>query len=167
MSAVKDNTLVMPSRLIADLKNNGIVAFKQMTDNEQKLVWNWAREVIRQYRNVLEADQSNIRSIEDLPSSRDDIKLAIKLSLPLYISKNMQSMVRILKTAYKEIGAFQTVDSKVVEGRSSVPAKKGEEPIEEQNQNDLPAEDSIMELIVSEKKALLQEINQFIIQIET
>jgi hypothetical protein len=152
---------------MADLKNKGIAVFKQLTDKEQKLVWKWSQKVIREYRNILEADPSNIRSIEDLPFAKDDIKLAIKLSLPLYISKDMQSMIRMLKTAYKEIGAFQSVDPEVVERRASVPASKGEAASEGNGQNDPEVDDSLMELVVSEKKALLQEINDFIIQLET
>jgi hypothetical protein len=165
--ARKGNALVISSKIMADLKNKGILVFKQLTDDEQKMVWKWSKEVIRQYRNVLEADPSNIRRIENLPFAKDDIKLAIKLSLPLYISKDMQSMVRILRTAYKETGAFQSIDPKVVERRATVSAAQEAPSIEEQSQNELRYEDRLMELVVSEKKALLQEINDLIIQLET
>jgi hypothetical protein len=91
----------------------------------------------------------------------------MKLSLPLYISKDMQSMVRILKTVYKEIGAFKSIDPKVVERRATVSAAQEAPSIEEQSQNELRDKDRLMELVVSEKKVLLQEINDFIIQLET
>ena len=110
LAAEKNNALLISSKLMANLKNKGILAFKQMTDDDQKKVWNWSKEVIQQYRSVLEADPSNIRNIENLPFPKEDIKLAIRLSLPLYLSKDMQAVVKMLKTAYKDIGTFQFID---------------------------------------------------------
>jgi hypothetical protein len=81
-AAAESNSLLISSKLMADLKNRSIMAFKQMSDDEQKRVWNWSKEVIKQYRSVLEAHPSNIRNIEDLPFPKEDIQLAIKLSLP-------------------------------------------------------------------------------------
>jgi len=164
-TAEETNPLLISSRLLADLKNKGILAFKQMTDDEQKLVWKWCKEVIRQYRNILEADPSNIRNVESLPFPKEDIKLAIRLSLPLYISKDIQSMVRMLKTAYKEIGAFQTIEPQNKKRMSSISAGKGK-LTSQQYQDALQSYDKYMELVVSEKKGLLQEINAFITELE-
>ena len=38
----KNNTLLISSKLMANLKNKDIMALKQMTDDEQKEVWNWS-----------------------------------------------------------------------------------------------------------------------------
>jgi hypothetical protein len=157
----KNNTLLISAKLLIDLKNKGITAFRQMTDDEQKRVWKWSREVIRKYHHVLETDPSNIRAMEDLPFPKEDIKLAIKLLLPFYISKDVQSMVKMLKTAYKEMGAFQTIDPQDKKPVSSAAAKKGKAAAE-QYQNALRSYDKYMELVVSEKKGLLQEIDNFI-----
>ena len=162
----KNNTLLISSKLMADLKNKDILAFKQMTDDEQKEVWNWSKEVIQQYRSVLEAHPSNIRSIEDLPFPKDDIKLAIRLSLPLYLSKDMQSMVKILKTAYREIGTFQLlddVDKKELLARADLKRRASSQ----NNKTIYPIPDKYTELAVSEQKALMHEINDFVTDLES
>jgi hypothetical protein len=48
------NMLLVSSKLLVDLKNKGIMAFKKMTDEELKRVWEWSKEVIQQYRSLLE-----------------------------------------------------------------------------------------------------------------
>ena len=166
VAAEKNNALLISSKLMADLKNMGIVAFKQMTEDEQKKVWNWSREIVQQYRSVLEADPGNIRNIEDLPFPKEDIKLAIKLSLPLYISKDMQSVIKMLKTAYKDIGTFQFIDDgdkKVLQSRSD-PKRRASS---QNNGSTYPLSDKYTELIVSEQKALLQEVNDFVTDLDS
>ena len=166
VAAEKNNALLISSKLLADLKNMGILAFKQMTEDEQKKVWNWSKEVVQQYRSVLEADPGNIRNIEDLPFPKEDIKLAIKLSLPLYISKDMQSVIKMLKTAYKDIGTFQFIDDgdkKVLQSRSD-PKRRASS---QNNGSTYPLSDKYTDLIVSEQKALLQEVNDFITDLDS
>ena len=166
VAAEKNNALLISSKLMADLKNMGIVAFKQMTEDEQKKVWNWSREIVQQYRSVLEADPGNIRNIEDLPFPKEDIKLAIKLSLPLYISKDMQSVIKMLKTAYKDIGTFQFIDDgdkKVLQSRSD-PKRRASS---QNNGSTYPLSDKYTELIISEQKALLQEVNDFVTDLDS
>jgi hypothetical protein len=166
LTAEGKNALVISPKLMAALKNKGILAFKQMVDEEQKKVWEWSREVIQQYRIALEADQSNIRNIEDLPFPKEDIKLAIKISLPLYLSKDMQSVVKILKTEYKDIGTFQRIhDAEKKKLRSSLDPKR--RASEQNDETTYPLPDKYTELIVSEQKALLQEISDFIIDLES
>jgi hypothetical protein len=165
-AAEENNTLLISSKLMADLKNRGIEAFKQMTDDEQKSVWDWSKEVIRQYRSVLEAYPANIRDIEDLPFPKDDIKLAIKLSLPLYLSKNMQSMVKMLKTAYREIGTFQLLDD-VLNKELLARADLKRRASSQSNKTIYPLSDKYTQLAVSEQKALMQEINDFVTDLES
>lgn len=165
-AAEENNTLLISSKLMADLKNRGIEAFKQMTDDEQKSVWDWSKEVIRQYRSVLEAKPSNIRNIEDLPFPKEDIKLAIQLSLPLYITKDMQSVIKMLKNAYKDIGTFQfieDVDKKELLARADLKRRASSQT----NKTIYPLSDKYTELAVSEQKALLQEINDFVTDLES
>jgi hypothetical protein len=162
----KNNPLLISSKLMADLKNKGIIAFKKMTHDEQKKVWKWAKNVIQQYRGVIEANPSNIRNIEELPFSKEDIKLAIKLSLPLYISKDMQSVVKRLKTAYREIGTFQIIenlDKKEMLARADLKRKASSHS----NKTIYPISDKYTALAVSEQKALLQDINDFVADLES
>lgn len=162
----ESNSPLISSKLMDDLKNRGIMVFRQMSDDEQKKVWNWSKEVVQQYRSVFEAHPSNIRNIEDLPFPKEDIKLAIKLLLPLYISKDMQSMVKMLKTAYREMGTFQAIDDSVKnELLSSADPKRRASP--QDNNTPYPLSDKYTEIIVSEQKALLQEINDFVTDLES
>jgi hypothetical protein len=161
----KKDMLSISSKLLANLKNKGTLAFKQMTDDEQKLVWKWSKEVIRQYLSKLETDPANIRSVESLPFPKEDIKLAIKLSLPLYLSKNMQNMVKKLKMAYKEIGTFQRID----EADKKEWLSQSDVKDRTSSRNHIPPyalSDKYTEISVSEKKALLQEINDFVNDLE-
>ncbi len=165
-AAGENSSLVISSKLMADLKNKGIMAFKKMTDEEQKMVWKWSKEVTRQYRSVLEAHPSNIRNIEDLPFPKDDIRLAIKLSLPLYLSKDMQSVVKLLKNAYREIGTFQSiedVDKKKLLSREKLKRKASSQD----NKTTYSLPDKYIALAVSEQKVLLQDINDFIADLES
>jgi hypothetical protein len=157
--------LLVSSKLLVDLKNKGIMAFKKMTDEELKRVWEWSKEVIQQYRSLLETCPSNIRNVEDMPFPKEDIKLAIKLSLPLYISKDMQSMVKKLKTAYREIGTFQFIedaDKKKLLSRANLRRRASSK----NNKTIYPLSDKYSdkyrEIAVSEQKALLKEINDFV-----
>jgi hypothetical protein len=161
----KGDMLLISSKLLANLKNKGILAFKQMTDEEQRLVWKWSKEVIRQYLSKLETDPANIRNVESLPFPKEDIKLAIKLSLPLYLSKNMHKMVKKLKTAYKEIGAFQGIDEADKKQWLSQSDSKDRTSLQNRITN-YPLSDKYTEISVSEKKALLQEINDFVNDLE-
>lgn len=160
-AAEKNDMLLISSKLLADLKNMDILAFKQMTDDEQKQVWKWSKEVIRQYLGKLKTDPANIRNVECLPFPKEDIKLAIKLSLPLYLTKDMQNMVKKLKTAYKELGTFQRIgESDKKEWLSQSGAK--DRTSSQNHISPYALSDKYTEISVSEKKALLREINDFV-----
>jgi len=160
------NMLLDSSKLLADLKNKGIMAFKKMADEEQKKVWEWSKKVIGQYKSVLKAHPSNIREVEDLPFPKEDIKLAIQLSLPLYISKDMQNMVKKLKIAYKEIGTFQFIeDADKKELLSMADLKR--RASSQNNKAIYPLSDKYTNMAVSEQKALLQEITNFVTDLKS
>jgi hypothetical protein len=166
-AAVKeDDMLLVSPKLLANLKNKGILAFKHMTDDEQKKVWKWSQKVVQRYRNVLETHTGNIRNLEDLPFPKEDIKLAIKLSLPLYLSKDMQSMVKILKNAYKEIGTFQNMDD-FDDPKLPSRADSKRKSSEQRTKTTYPLADKYTELTISEQKALMQEINDFVTDLES
>jgi hypothetical protein len=155
------------SGIIADLKHKGIVAFRQLTDDEQKRVWQWCNEVVQYYRAVLETDPKNIRNVESLAFPKEDIKLAMKMLLPLFISKDMHSMVRKLKNAYQEIGTFQTIDPKDREYLCAIATSRAKVNSNTQYPELVRAKDKYMELVISEKKGLLQEINNYVNELET
>lgn len=151
--------------LLARLRKKGIATFEQLSDKEQTDVWEWSREVIRSYRNTLETDQRNVRDLAELPFTKDDIKLAIKIALPLYVSKDLQRMIRALKNAYKELGAFQDLDRLTAEKKTLRDNLVGF--LLRNGKTSSDGADKNMDLIVSEKKALTEEINSFVADLDS
>jgi hypothetical protein len=153
----------IPPELLETLNDEGIAALEHLSENEQTAIWEWSRAVVRAYRSILETDQRNVRDISELPFGKEHIKLAIKIALPLYISKNLQRMIRVLKNAYKELGTFQDLCA----------LGSDEMPLKDQLNAGAPQENSIstnnnlkMDVIVTEKKALTEEINNFVADFE-
>jgi len=165
-AAGEPNRISISPRLKADLRNKGIAAFRQLNDDEQKRVWQWCNEVVRQYRGVLETDPRNIRNVASLPFPKEDIRLALKMLLPLYISKGMHSMVRKLKNAYQETGTFQTIDPQDQAVLSTETTRRGKQISKRQYSDVDRANEKYMGLVISEKKGLLQDINNFVNELE-
>jgi hypothetical protein len=157
---VPDGSSSSLERLIRNLKARGLYAFKDMSEEEQLRVWDWAKEVIRQYRKTLERNPANIRSVDELPFPKEEIKLAIELSLPLYAQKNIDSMVKTLKSNYKELGVFQSIDAEDKKKLRKAYVRK-DKASAKQNHEMLEIHEKYMEIVVSEKKSLLEEINNF------
>jgi hypothetical protein len=155
---------VISPKFAAKLRKREIAAFQKLSEKEQARVWEWSRKIIREYRSTLESNPNNLRDVKDLPAPKDDIKLAIKIALPVYVSKDLQLMIKVLKNAYKELGAFQPLD------RMKNPNTSGR-PSELKSKNDDRRSDVTSDadtaLIVSEKKALIEEINNFVTDLES
>jgi hypothetical protein len=64
-----------------------------MRKSDIKIIANWAYEVFNDYSTVLEDFPMKIKSNAELPSPKQDIKLAIKILLPTYLSKGSGDMV--------------------------------------------------------------------------
>jgi len=105
-----DNASSKPESLLKVFKSKGLSAFKNMNEKEQKAIINWSKKVIRQYTSLIDNDLSNIKDVADLPYPKEDIKFAIKMMLPIYISNGPPNMVKKLKLAYQELGSFQQID---------------------------------------------------------
>ena len=155
-----------PERLLQTLKAKGLSAFKDMSDKEQRLVWNWCKEIIRQYRKALEQNSANIRPIDELPFPKEEIKYAIKLSLPVYLQKNILSMVKNLKTIYKELGVFQSLDAADKEKLKKSSVWQDQASTKQYGEAS-EIHEKYMEMVVSEKKGLIEDINNFVNRMET
>lgn len=146
--------------LLQTLQERGLFAFKDMSDIEQRRVWFWSKNIIRRYRLVLERNPSNIRSVKDMPFSKEEVKLAIKLALPFYAQKNINSMVRNLKTIYKELGCFQSIEAgDKAKLRKSNNRRDKALPVSYREL--LKIHEKYMEAVISEKKSLLEEITTY------
>jgi len=146
--------------LLQILQAKGLSAFKDMSDIEQRRVWFWSKHIIRHYRVVLERNPANIRAADDLPFSKEEVKLAIKLALPFYAQKNIQSMVRNLRTIYKELGCFQSIKAEdKAKLRKSFNRRDKASPMPYREL--FKIHEKYMETVISEKKSLLQEITVY------
>lgn len=154
----------IPPELMVELRKKGIATFEALNEEEQTSVWEWSRTVIKTYRSTLKSDQSNVRDLAELPYSKDDIKLAIKIALPLYISKDLQRMIRVLKNAYKELGTFQNLERLKAEKKSL--RKNLPVFLSPKSKTSDDTSDTNMDIVVSEKKALTEEINSFVTDLE-
>ncbi|UCD82489.1 MAG: hypothetical protein JSW26_14005 [Desulfobacterales bacterium] len=152
-------------KVLRTLRKEGLYAFKNLSDEEQRRVWHWSKEVIRQYRRALERNPANIRPLDDLPLPKEKIKLAIKLALPFYAQKNIQSMVKNLRSIYKELGCFQSFDAADREKLRKSYARQDKATLVPSRQM-LEIHEKYMETVVSEKKSLLAEINNFANKLE-
>jgi hypothetical protein len=158
---VDRKSAAIPQNLLNLSAGEGFYALKNMKKDEQKKVWDWAREVIRQYDQVLEKNPTSVKPAALLPASKENIELAIKVSLPFYITKNLNKMIAKLTYLYQELGAFQDFDPEDM-------AKIAEERFSNKNniKSKLPEAVSLynrfMDLSVAEKKRLLEEINQYV-----
>jgi hypothetical protein len=153
------------NRLLRPLKSKGLYALKDMSEKEQQRVWDWSKEVIRQYRRTLERNPANIRSVDELPIPKEDIMLAIQLSLPLYAQKNIHSMVKTLKTNYKELGVFQNIEPEDKEKLRKTSIRR-DKPSVKPYREVLEVHEKYMEMAISEKKSLMDEINNFVDRME-
>lgn len=152
-------------RLLRALKTKGLYAIKDMSEREQRRVWDWSNEVIRKYQRTLEQNPANVRSVDDLPFPKEVIKLAIELSLPLYAQKNIDSMVKTLKTNFKELGVFQSIEPEDKEKLRKAYVRQDKDSAK-QNRDMLEIHEKYTEMVVSEKKSLLEEINNFAIRMK-
>jgi hypothetical protein len=146
--------------LLQTLEEKGLYAFKDLSTSEQRRVWFWSKTIIRQYRLALERNPANLRAAEDLPFSKAEVKLAIKLALPFYAQKKVQSMVKNLKSMYKELGCFQSLEAGDREKLRAVYRRRDKASVRPYREL-LEIHEKYMETVISEKKSLLAEINTY------
>jgi hypothetical protein len=147
--------------LLKNFKRKGLSAFNDMNEKEQKTVINWSNNVTRQYTNLIDNDLSNIKDLADLPYPKDDIKLAIKIILPIYISNGPPNMVKKLALAYQELGSFQQIDPGDNEAILNPKISKDTNSSKKLRKS-LTIYDEYLEISISERKILFQEIENYI-----
>jgi len=147
--------------VLKNYKSKGTSALKELRENELKAVINWSKEVIRQYTNLIDNDLSNIKDIADLPYSKERIKLAIKMMLPIFIPNGPQSMIKKLNLAYQELGSFQQIDTGDY-GRITSPESSKDVKSSKKIHNNLSMYSKYLEITISERKILFQEIETYV-----
>ena len=162
----------MIEKYISEFRKKGTAALSGLSDEEQTAVATWAREVVERYGAVLNELPMKIKDANDLPHSKETIKIAIKTLIPAYMLTKSNDMLAILKDRYVRLGSFQEINPK---GKKTIYSEAGHI-----NQS-LPTSDSslnsthqkYMQLALSEEKILFEifreskeKIENFILQRE-
>jgi len=160
-TSINEKTGAVIKDFIQDFRLNGISALAYMREDEQKNIVNWARDVVNQYGSLLQESPAKIKDRADLPCPREDLKVAIKVLLPAYLSKGSDETVDQLKDRYARLSVFQAInreDKEAINKEST-----------ELDQKSVPADSSLfpiyqkyMQIIISEQKIFLEDINTFI-----
>ena len=122
---------------------------------------NWAHQVYNDYDIALERSPLKIKSIAELPFPKEDIKMAIKISLLTYVSNGPDDMVSRLKENYVRLSAFQDISR---EDQASLTQELRE--ISHQNGSTNRATSTTynkyIDLMVAEQNVLVEDIKTFI-----
>ena len=148
--------------ILKELRKTGITAILTMNKKEQITVSNWAHDLVNQYDAILKNNPMKLKDIAELPCSKMDAKLAIKLFLLASIEKGLKdNTVAKLKDTFVRLGTFQSVDPEDIAKLTKHLSYIQKQPMDADTSS-FPELNKYMDLILSEQKALLDEINSFI-----
>ena len=74
----KKKTTTKIENLLNEIKVKGIFALAQMSEENKFKISKWAQDISDQYASVLEKNPAKIKNIVELPTSKEEIKIAIK-----------------------------------------------------------------------------------------
>jgi hypothetical protein len=156
-----EHSISVLDNLLKKLREQGPSVVSTMKKSDIKIIANWAYEVFNDYSTVLEDFPMKIKSIAELPCPKQDIKLAIKILLPTYLSKGSDDMVDLLKERYVSLSAFQEIS---IEDKETMIKEFHE--IEKENitanRTLFPNYYKYIDLMVAEQNALVDDINIYI-----
>jgi hypothetical protein len=161
-SAAAGNSSSALDTLLDTLRKTGITAILTMNKKAQTTLSNWARDLVDQYNAVLKNNPMKLKDITRLPCSKIDAKLAIKLLLMASATKDIEDdMVVDLRNKFVSLGSFQPIDQ-----QDLLKLKKYINAIQKRSMDaDVPSFlelNKYMNMIISEQKVLLHEVNSFI-----
>jgi hypothetical protein len=137
--------------ILNTLRNRGVTAILTMNKKAQMTISNWAHDLMNQYNAVLKNNPMKLKDISRLPCSKIDAKLAIKLLLMASVKKETEhDTVVDLRNKFVSLGSFQSID------------KKDLLKLMDADVSSFTGLNKYMNLIISEQKVLLHEINSFI-----
>ncbi len=161
-SRTSENSSSEVEALLNKLRKTGITAILTMNKKAQITVLNWAHNLVNQYDATLKNNPVKLKDTAELPCSKMDVKLAIKLLMLASVEKRLDDNTVVnLKDKFVSLGSFQSIDQedivKLINYISDIQKKSMDA--------DTPSFSELnkyMNLIISEQKALLDEINSFI-----
>jgi hypothetical protein len=137
--------------ILNTLRKRGVTAILTMNKKAQMTMSNWAHDLMNQYNAVLKNNPMKLKDISRLPCSKIDAKLAIKLLLMASVKKDTEpDTVVDFRNKFVSLGSFQSVDQRDLLKLMDVDVSS------------FPGLNKYMNLIISEQKVLLHEINSFI-----
>jgi hypothetical protein len=147
--------------LLDEIKDKGFFALVHLSEENQVMITHWAQDIFDRYIFVLENQPSKIKNIVELPASKQELKMAIKILLTAYVLKESDEKVESLKDRYVGIGAFQEID---LDDRKNTlyEVSNIEEELESDYASVFPEYHKHMEVIISEQNVLLDDVNNFI-----
>lgn len=150
-SKTNENSSSEVAALLNKLRATGITSIFSMNKKAQMTISNWAHDFMNEYSNILKNNPMKLKNITELPCSKMDAKLAIKLLLIESAKKGLEDKtVADLRDKFVSLGAFQSIDQKDIT------------ILMRSDTSSFPESNKYMDLIISEQKALLGEINSFI-----
>lgn len=147
--------------LLDEIKSKGFIALTQQSEENQVMMTKWAQDIFDRYESALENQPSKIKNITELPASKQDVKMAIKILLTAYVLKESNEIVSRLKDRYVSIGAFQNIDLEEKEIKI-YEVKNFEHELKSDYASVFPEYHKHIEVIISEQNVLLDDVNTFI-----
>ena len=161
-SEILDQTIhSIIKNVIDEIDDQGIFALARASDEMQIMITRWAQDIYDRFEAVLKYQPSKIKNIDELPASKQDLKMAIKILLTAYVLKESGEMVDRLRDRYISISTFQNIDmedkDKIYRDLSNI-----EQELKSDYESVFPEYHKYMEVIISEQNVLLDDVNNFI-----
>lgn len=161
-SEIVDHTInSMIKNSIDEINDKGISALARASDDKQIMITRWAQDIYDRFDSVVKNHPSKIKNIDEMPASKQEIKMAIKILLTAYVLKESGEMVDRLKDRYISIGTFQNIDmedkKKIVHDLNNI-----EQELKSDYKSFFPEYHKYMEVIISEQNVLLDDVNNFV-----
>lgn len=156
-----NSTSSAEDNILKALREKGLSTISDLKKSDMKIIASWAHEVDNDYAAALESLPMKIKSVSELPHSKQDIKIAIKILLLNYLSKGSDDMVALLKDRYARLSAFQEISE---DDKETIVRESRElDPINGSGDRSLfPTYSKYVDLIIAEQNALFEDINTFI-----
>ncbi len=161
-SKTNENSSSEIEALLNKLRKTGTTAILTMNKKAQITMSNWAYNLVDQYDANLKNNPVKLKDTAELPCSKMDVKLAIKLLMLASVEKRLDDNAIVnLKDKFVGLGSFQSIDQedivKLINHISDIQKNSMDS-----DTPSFPELNKYMDLILSEQKALLDEINSFI-----
>ena len=148
---------------VKKLLKDGFQSVTTFSAEEQIALANWAASVVEQYHRVLKSHQARVKDYSLLPDSKQEVKLAIKVSMLPYITKDEQEGIQRLKYDYISLAMFQPI--KAHDRETFAQAVNMEKA--RSDDSAYPLYQEYLNLALAEQNSLIDEIDSFVADIKT